>query len=143
MQFKTGLAVLSACNTGNGELRRSEGVMSLARAFAYAGCPSTVMSLWSIPDESTSKVMLEFYKNLKNGEPKDIALQKAKLEYLENCPPQYSIPNEWGATVVIGNISPIDFKSWWEKPWFLVLSALLLAIAILLFFKKKRRNSDV
>ncbi len=138
MQFKTGLAVLSACNTGNGELRRSEGVMSLARAFAYAGCPSTVMSLWSIPDESTSKVMLAFYKNLKNGDPKDIALQQAKLEYLKNCPPQYSIPNEWGATVVIGNVSPIDFRVWWEKPWFLVLSVSLLVIAILLFFKKKR-----
>ncbi len=137
MQFKTGLAVLSACNTGNGELRRSEGVMSLARAFAYAGCPSTVMSLWSIPDESTSKVMLAFYKNLKNGEPKDIALQKAKLEYLKNCPPQYSIPNEWGATVVIGSVSPIDFRAWWEKTWFLVLSVSLLVIAIFLFFKKK------
>ncbi len=138
MQFKTGLAVLSACNTGNGELRRSEGVMSLARAFAYAGCPSTVMSLWSIPDESTSKVMLAFYKNLKNGEPKDIALQKAKLEYLANCPPQYSIPNEWGATVVIGNISPIDFRAWWEKPWFLMLSVSLLVTVILLFLKKTR-----
>lgn len=138
MQFKTGLAVLSACNTGNGELRRSEGVMSLARAFSYAGCPSTVMSLWSIPDESTSKVMLAFYKNLKNGEPKDIALQKAKLEYLENCPPQYSIPNEWGATVVIGNISPIDFRTWWQKPWFLGFVALLIAIWGILFFRKKQ-----
>ncbi len=137
MQFKTGLAVLSACNTGNGELRRSEGVMSLARAFAYAGCPSTVMSLWSIPDESTSKVMLAFYKNLKNGEPKDIALQKAKIEYLENCPPQYSIPNEWGATVVIGNVSPIDFRVWWQKPWFLGLLALLIIIGGILFLKKR------
>ncbi len=138
MQFKTGLAVLSACNTGNGELRRSEGVMSLARAFAYAGCPTTVMSLWSIPDESTSKVMLGFYKNLKNGAPKDIALQKAKLEYLENCPPQYSIPNEWGATVVIGNVSPIDFRAWWEKPWVLGLLALTLSVVGILFYRKKK-----
>ncbi|MBL7816525.1 MAG: CHAT domain-containing protein [Saprospiraceae bacterium] len=137
MQFKTGLAVLSACNTGNGELRRSEGVMSLARAFAYAGCPSTVMSLWSIPDESTSKVMLAFYKNLKNGEPKDIALQKAKLDYLDNCPPQYSIPNEWGATVVIGQIAPIDFRAWWQKPWFLSSLALFLLVLSILGFRKK------
>ena len=140
MQFKTGLAVLSACNTGNGELRRSEGVMSLARAFAYAGCPSTVMSLWSIPDESTSKVMLAFYKNLKNGAPKDIALQKAKLEYLENCPPQYSIPNEWGATVVIGNVSPIDFRAWWQKAWVWGLALLGLGVIGFLFFKKKKTN---
>ena len=137
MQFKTGLAVLSACNTGNGELRRGEGVMSLARAFAFAGCPATVMSLWSIPDESTSKVMLSFYKNLKNGDPKDIALQKAKLDYLKNCPPQYSIPNEWGATVVIGNIAPIDFRAWWEKAWVWGFILAGLGVITLLFFKKK------
>lgn len=142
MQFKTGLAVLSACNTGNGELRRGEGVMSLARAFAYAGCPSTVMSLWSIPDESTSKVMLNFYKNLKNGDPKDIALQKAKLDYLGNCPPQYSIPNEWGATVVIGNISPIDFRAWWEKPWVWGFLIFILGVFGFLFLRRKERTTN-
>lgn len=142
MQFKTGLAVLSACNTGNGELRRSEGVMSLARAFAYAGCPSTVMSLWSIPDESTSKVMLAFYKNLKNGDPKDIALQKAKLEYLKNCPPQYSIPNQWGATVVIGNIAPIDFRVWWEKPWVWGFVILILGVLSFLFLRRKEQSTN-
>lgn len=142
MQFKTGLAVLSACNTGNGELRRSEGVMSLARAFAYAGCPSTVMSLWSIPDESTSKVMLNFYKNLKNGDPKDLALQKAKLEYLQNCPPQYSIPNEWGATVVIGNISPIDFRAWWEKPWVWGFLIFIVGVFSFLFLRRKEQSTN-
>jgi CHAT domain-containing protein len=142
MQFKTQLAVLSACNTGNGELRRSEGVMSLARAFAYAGCPSTVMSLWSIPDESTSKVMLAFYKNLKNGDPKDIALQKAKLEYLDNCPPQYSIPNQWGASVVIGNVSPIDFRAWWAKPWIWGLIVSVFGVFGFWFFRRKKINSS-
>ena len=139
MQLKTGLAVLSACNTGNGELRRGEGVMSLARAFAFAGCPSTVMSLWSIPDESTSKVMLSFYKNLKNGDTKDVALQKAKLEYLQNCPPQYSIPNYWGATVIIGNVEALDFKAWYQKPMAIGLGIVaLFAILIWLLRRKKR-----
>ncbi len=140
MQLKTGLAVLSACNTGNGELRRGEGVMSLARAFAFAGCPSTVMSLWSIPDESTSKVMLSFYKNLKNGDTKDIALQKAKLEYLQNCPPQYSIPNYWGATVIIGNVQALDFKAWYQKPVAIGLG--IVALFALLIFILRRRKKD-
>ena len=130
MQMKTGLAVLSACNTGNGALRKGEGVMSLARAFAFAGCPSMVMSLWSIPDESTSKVMLAFYKNLKNGDTKDVALQKAKLEYLQNCPPQYSVPNYWGATVVIGNVETIDFRPWYLKPKAIFLLGLLAFVAV-------------
>ena len=139
MQLKTGLAVLSACNTGNGELRRGEGVMSLARAFAFAGCPSTVMSLWSIPDESTSKVMLSFYKSLKNGDSKDVALQKAKLEYLQNCPPQYSIPNYWGATVIIGNIEALDFKAWYQKPLAIGLGIVAL-FALLIFILRRRKK---
>ena len=142
MQFRTGLAVLSACNTGNGALRRTEGVMSLARAFAFAGCPATVMSLWSIPDESTSKVMLGFYKNLKNGATKDVALQQAKLEYLDNCPPQYSLPNYWGATVVIGNVEAVDFREWWQKPWAVSFAVLLAAMGGILFLKFKNRASD-
>lgn len=136
-QLTAGLAVLSACNTGNGELRRGEGVMSLARAFAFAGCPSTVMSLWSIPDESTSQVMLNFYKYLKGGEPKDVALQKAKLAYLQNCPPQYSVPNYWGATVVIGNVAPTDFRAWYEKPWFIGSGAAVVVLLAGAWLRKK------
>ena len=137
-QLTAGLTVLSACNTGNGELRRGEGVMSLARAFAFAGCPSTVMSLWSIPDESTSQVMLNFYKYLKDGESKDVALQKAKLDYLQNCTPQYSIPNYWGATVVIGNVAPTDFRNWYEKPWFIGGSAAVLLLLTGVYFWRKK-----
>ena len=137
MQLKTGLAVLSACNTGVGELQRGEGVMSLARAFAFAGCPSTVMSLWSIPDESTSKVMMAFYKNLKNGDTKDVALQKAKLEYLDNCPPQYSIPNYWGASVVIGNVEAMSFRAWYQHPAVIGLGVVLLLLLLVYFLRRK------
>jgi CHAT domain-containing protein len=138
-QLHAGLAVLSACNTGNGELRRGEGVMSLARAFAFAGCPSTVMSLWSIPDESTSTIMLSFYKYLQEGASKDVALQKAKLDYLTTCPPQYQIPNYWGATVIIGNSAPVDFRNWYEKPLFMggILGLILLGFGVYKFKRKK------
>jgi CHAT domain-containing protein len=137
--LRSGLAVLSACNTGNGSLQRGEGVMSLARAFAFAGCPSTVVSLWSIPDESTSKVMLAFYKNLKNGDKKDIALQKAKLEYLNSASPQYSIPNYWGATVIIGDVEAMDFKEWYQKPAFLGLAIVGLFVLLILIFNKNKK----
>jgi CHAT domain-containing protein/tetratricopeptide (TPR) repeat protein len=139
LQLRTGLAVLSACNTGNGALQRNEGIMSVARAFAYAGCPSTVMSLWSIPDESTSKVMIAFYKYLKAGDTKDIALQKAKLDYLDSCSPQYSIPNYWGATVVIGNVSALDFKAWYQQPWALFLGVIGLFVVIIVLAKFVRK----
>jgi CHAT domain-containing protein len=143
-QLHAGLAVLSACNTGNGELQRGEGVMSLARAFAFAGCPSTVMSLWSIADESTSQIMLNFYKNLKAGDTKDVALQKAKLDYLNTCPPQYQVPNYWGATVIIGNIAPVDFRNWYEKPTYLggIFALFLIAFGVYRFTTKAHRTQS-
>ncbi|MDZ7877167.1 MAG: CHAT domain-containing tetratricopeptide repeat protein [Saprospiraceae bacterium] len=147
-ELHAGLAVLSACNTGNGELRRGEGVMSLARAFAFAGCPSTIMSLWSIPDESTSTIMLGFYKYLKEGASKDIALQKAKLDYLETCSPQYQLPNYWGATVIIGNSAPVDFRNWHEKPLFVggvfggILGLILSAFGMYKFRFRNQAKSN-
>ncbi len=137
--LKAGLAVLSACNTGNGVLKRGEGIMSLARAFAYSGCQTTVMSLWSIPDESTSEIMLSFYKYLKVGQPKDYALQQAKKDYLNRheSMPSSTIPNAWAATVVIGDVMPLAAAATSWKGWFLGGSATFLMIMVL-FFKRKR-----
>ena len=58
------LMVISACETGKGALVRNEGVMSFARAFLYAGCPSTINTLWKADDRSTSEILRSFYKYL-------------------------------------------------------------------------------
>jgi CHAT domain-containing protein len=131
-QFTCGLAVLSACHTGDGRLQRGEGIMSLARAFAYSGCPSLVMSLWSIPDRSTSNIMLHFYQNLKQNLPKDVALQQSKLQYLDSqaFEPSQKIPNYWAATVIIGDVNALRFEQWYEKYW-----VILLIISLLGFIK--------
>jgi CHAT domain-containing protein len=128
-QFRCGLAVLSACQTGSGKLQRGEGVMSLARAFAYSGCPSLVMSLWSIPDRSTSNIMLHFYQNLKQNLPKDVALQRSKLQYLDNqtFEPSQKMPNFWAATVIIGDVNALVFERWYEK-FGLILGIMLLSL---------------
>jgi CHAT domain-containing protein len=139
IRLKAGLAVLSACNTGNGLLKRGEGIMSLARAFAYSGCRTTVMSLWSIPDESTSEIMLSFYKYLKDGQPKDYALQQAKKDYLNRheSMPSSTIPNAWAATVVIGDVLPLVTRELLWKKWLLYGCAPLLMV-IFWFFKRKK-----
>jgi CHAT domain-containing protein len=105
------LAVLSACNTGFGTLNKGEGVMSLARAFTYAGVPSTVTSLWKVPDMTTREIMVDFYKNLKLGMTKDAALRQAKLTYLENAPESIAAnPYFWAGFVPMGNMEAMDFS---------------------------------
>jgi len=73
------LVALSACETGLGQLKRGEGVVGLTRAFMYAGAPSLLVSLWSVSDESTAELMVEFYQHLQAGRNKGAALRQAKL----------------------------------------------------------------
>lgn len=114
MKIDANLVTLSACNTGIGAFYKGEGTMSLARAFAYAGCPSVVMSLWPAQDKSTADLMQKFYKNIQAGEQKDEALRNAKLEYLLNADKFSSNPYYWAGFVVLGNNQPIvhSFNLW-------------------------------
>ncbi len=131
MQFDAGLAVLSACNTGVGELKRGEGIMSLSRAFAFAGCPSMVMSLWSVPDEQTGILMEYFYKELKDGATKDEALRQAKLQYLQEQDNRGAHPYLWAGFVVIGDTDSIDFdQSWSWFTWIAIGLGLFLLIVV-------------
>jgi CHAT domain-containing protein len=79
------LAVLSACETGLGNVAGGEGVFGLQRAFHYAGTKNVVCSLWKVPDASTAALMHLFYRNLwdKNLSPME-ALRQAQLEIYRN-----------------------------------------------------------
>jgi len=108
LHINADLVVLTACNTGTGQLKNGEGVMSLSRAFAYAGCPSVMMSLWSLPDEQTANLSELFFTNLKNGISKHQALRQAKLSYLQNPTNDFTAyPFFWGGLVITGNIQPV------------------------------------
>ena len=85
LELNADLAVLSACNTGSGKLVKGEGVLSLARGFIHAGCPSVLMSLWSVDDCATSDIMHDFYLQLIEGKNKAEALRLAKVKYLKAC----------------------------------------------------------
>lgn len=100
------LVTLSACETGIGEMKRGEGIISLARAFAYAGAKSIVTSLWSVNDASTKDLMVFFYTNLQSGLPKDESLAQAKRQLMAQKPGS-AHPYYWAAFVVIGDLTPI------------------------------------
>lgn len=110
LELNTELVTLSACNTGFGKIQTGEGVMSLGRAFAYAGSPNILMSLWSVPDKSTSKIMIQFYKNLATGLPKDVALRQAKLTYLNHSDNLATNPFYWSSFILIGDPKPLNLK---------------------------------
>ncbi|MEZ4847313.1 MAG: CHAT domain-containing protein [Bacteroidia bacterium] len=120
MRLNAQMAVLSACNTGFGKLQRGEGVMSLGRAFAYAGVPSIVMSLWPAEDESTADLMGYFYEALAEGQSKDEALRNAKLRFLKEMPPSKHHPFYWAGFVVQGDAGPLEKQGFPIWGWGLI-----------------------
>ena len=82
-RFNARLVVLSACETGLGQIDRGEGVTGLTRAVMYAGSPAAVVSLWSVSDEGTKELMVNFYKNMiEKGIGKEESLRLAKMEMI-------------------------------------------------------------
>ncbi len=94
--------VLSACNTGSGVLSRTEGVMSLGRAFMSAGAESVTVSLWQVSDESTQILMEEYYRNLIAGKSKAEALAGARSFLFAKGKP-FSNPFYWAPFILIGD----------------------------------------
>ncbi|MEM1359392.1 MAG: CHAT domain-containing protein, partial [Bacteroidota bacterium] len=81
--FPAELTVLSACHTGNGTLETAEGKHSIGRAFTAAGSRSTITSSWEASDEATHDILTAFYRYLKAGDTRDVALQNSIIEYLQ------------------------------------------------------------
>jgi CHAT domain-containing protein len=96
---KTELVVLSACETGLGEIRNGEGVYGLQRAFTAAGAKTLVMSLWPVSDAATQKLMTLFYSKWLETGDKHGAFRFAQLELKKTFPDPYF----WSAFVMIGN----------------------------------------
>jgi CHAT domain-containing protein len=104
----TKLVVLSACDTGLGEIRNGEGVYGLRRAFYLAGVESVVMSLWPASDLTTRKLMSDYYRNLKQGAGRGQALRQVQLEMLKRDPHLH--PFYWASFIQSGEWANLDGK---------------------------------
>ena len=101
----TELVVLSACNTGQGEVKNGEGVFGLRRALEEAGAQSVMMSLWSVPDKETLELMKLFYAKWLGGIEKHEALKQAQLEMRARVRSEHDgqdLPYYWAAFVLVG-----------------------------------------
>ena len=100
----TMIAVLSACDTGLGEIDDIDGVYGLQRGFKMAGVKTIVMSLWKVPDEATRILMVEFYKNIVAGKKRQQALIEAQ-SYLRNVENgKYDKPHYWASFIMLDGL---------------------------------------
>jgi CHAT domain-containing protein len=129
------LAVLSACHTGSGKVNRGEGVMSLSRAFAFAGVPATLSSLWKVPDHTTAQLMSYFYKGIRKRMDKHEALNYARVLYLNDTEiADHRHPYFWAGFILYGDTGVVDLKS---DHFFLICTLVLFLFTLIFYFRKK------
>ncbi|HQE34785.1 MAG TPA: CHAT domain-containing protein, partial [Flavobacterium alvei] len=137
LNISTDLVVLSACETGIGKLYKSEGAMSVARGFQFAGAQNLLFSLWKVNDYTTSVFMADFYANIKNGSSYLEANHQAKLDFLndKSVSNAKKSPYYWSAFVYYGGIETA------EKPtnYSFYILGLLLLIGLFLVYKHFRK----
>ena len=95
--FGTSLLVLSACETGLGDMS-VEGIMGLQRAFKLSGVETIVMSLWEVDDAATTMMMEQFYENLMSGKSKRKAFSLAQQKVRKKYPAE---PKKWAAFIML------------------------------------------
>jgi hypothetical protein len=104
----TKLVVLSACQTGVGEVRNGQGVFGLRRALAIAGAETQVISLWKVDDDATRDLMVHFYRGLRGGEARSEAMRKVQLAMLRHEATAH--PYYWSAFIVSGRDGPLGVE---------------------------------
>ena len=131
--------VLSACETGSGQVYQGEGVFSFNRGFAAMGIPSCIANLWSVDNLSTYRLTETFYKYLAKGLTIDVALQQAKLELLQSD--DNKLPYYWAAAVLVGKTDVVETK----RPfgWKIPVIAFMLVSAIVFYFLKRKKKVQI
>jgi CHAT domain-containing protein len=135
---KTQLIIISACETGHGPLVNSEGVLSLTRGFAYAGCASMINSLWKADDAATAAILHQFHLYLQKGYTKAKALRQAKLDYLHSNA-LYKTPNYWAHLILTGDNQPLVQAVTWYR-WLLVIGALVAVLLGMIYIKRSKKS---
>ena len=136
LNSKAELLVLSACETAIGGIAEGEGVMSLSRAWAATGVKSIVSTLWRIDDQFTSEFMMEFYKRMKNGESKSVAVWNTKKRFIND--EVYQQPYYWASFTLMGDRASLNVNGHanFMTMIYIGLGAFVMLFLFYLFFKR-------
>jgi CHAT domain-containing protein len=137
MSITSPMVVLSACNSGTGTLYHGEGLMSLARSFILAGASSVVKTSWEVNDEVSARIISGFYHYLSRGYPKDVAMNRAKIEFIRKNPPFCSNPFYWATYEVVGDNAPVTINK--RVSGVMLSLAMILAAGFAVFYLRRRR----
>jgi len=137
LRTNANLVILSACETNIGEVSDSEGVLSIGRAFNYAGASSMISSLWKVNSTSTATILSSFYNHVSEGLPKFKALSQAKRDYLQNpnVPAYEKAPYYWAGLVYYGDDGGVELAKR-RSIWSILGLLSLLALGGLFYFRK-------
>lgn len=134
----TRLVVLSACQTIVGRNAKGEGILSLARGFASVGIPSVAATVWQADEQTIYEISEKFHQYLSQGIPKDVALQKAKIDFLESSDKETQLPYYWANIILVGNGEPIELikqNNVW--PWIVGVALITIALITIVYYLRK------
>ncbi|WP_264565759.1 CHAT domain-containing protein [Flavobacterium sp. N3904] len=138
LNINPNLVVLSACETGIGKLYKSEGAMSVARGFQFAGAQNLLFSLWKVNDYTTAVFMGDFYKYIKQNDSYFEANTKAKLAFLKNknISNAKKSPYYWAAFVYYGSLENKEKNNYWLMG-FVIITLLIVGFSLCKLIAKR------
>jgi CHAT domain-containing protein len=138
------LVILDACETGLGQVQRGEGILSLARAFAYAGATASLVSQYQIDAEASQLLVEEFLAHLRAGKRKDDAWHMAQLAFFNRWEKD-RLPHYWAGLMPVGDMAPLGHPRgtggipWWG--W--LISGALLGSAMGIWLRRRQMKKGI
>lgn len=136
MHLPQDLVFLSACETGTGKFVSGEGMMSLARSFFQAGSRSVISTLWPIRDDLSKDQVVNVYRNLRAGQPKDEAIRNMQMDYIRKAGFGQAFPAFWAAYQSQGDQSPLFSAHMISLAYLLGLGPIVALSLAFLFYRK-------
>jgi CHAT domain-containing protein len=136
------LVILSACNSAIGQAYQGEGMYSIGKAFFVTGCQSALLTTDEVEDYVASRIVSSYLQYIFDGVPKDAALQKAKIEFLQNASPQLTHPFYWSSFVQYGDARSLYFEKDWKSSliWGIIVGVFLLLVAGIMIKRRPIHN---